>query len=201
MPTAPTSQPHAREQASASVDDAHLVARAQADPRAFAPLYTRSVDLVYRYCYRRLGHPEAAADATAQIFAKALAALPRYRTDAPSFRSWLFTIAHNVITDDLRARRPAAPLAAAEHLSATGPSPEDEVLRREAGSTVLALLAGLPPDQRQILELRLAGLSGPEIAATLGRSLGSVKIAQVRAFARLRTALDPASATTQEADA
>lgn len=203
MPTAATSQPQAREQADASFDDAHLVARAQADPRAFAPLYARYVDPVYRYCYRRLGHPEAAADATAQIFAKALAALPRYRTDAPSFRSWMFAIAHNVITDDLRARRPVAPLAAAEHLYAVDPSPEDEVLRREAGSTVLALLARLPPDQRQILELRLAGLSGPEIAATLGRSLGSVKIAQVRAFARLRAALEPASATatTQEADA
>jgi DNA-directed RNA polymerase specialized sigma24 family protein len=57
---------------------------------------------------------------------------------------------------------------------------------------VRALLAQLPPDQRQILELRLAGLTGPEIAAALGRSLGAVKIAQVRAFARLRATLDPA---------
>jgi DNA-binding NarL/FixJ family response regulator len=56
----------------------------------------------------------------------------------------------------------------------------------------------LPPDQRQILELRLAGLTGPEIAAALGRSLGAVKIAQVRAFARLRATLDSASADVTE---
>ena len=43
---------------------------------AFAPLYARYFDPVYRYCYRRLGHPEAAADAAAQVFTKALAALP-----------------------------------------------------------------------------------------------------------------------------
>src|SRR5215213_5589126 len=70
-------------------DDAWVVRQAKSDPRAFAPLYSRYFDPVYRYCYRRLGHPEAAADATSQIFAKALAALPGYREEAPSFRSWL----------------------------------------------------------------------------------------------------------------
>jgi RNA polymerase sigma-70 factor (ECF subfamily) len=92
-------------------EDARILALAKSDPRAFAPLYARYFDPVYRYCYRRLGHAEAAADAAAQVFTKALAALPGYREDAPSFRSWLFAIAHNVITDDLRARRPVATMA------------------------------------------------------------------------------------------
>jgi len=175
-----------------------LVALAKSDPRAFAPLYARYFDPVYRYCYRRLGHPEAAADATSHVFAKALAALPGYREDAPSFRSWLFAIAHNVITDDLRARRPVAPIEAAAHIAATGPSPEEAVLTGEVGCTVHTLLARLPPEQRQILELRLAGLTGPEIAAALGRSLGAVKIAQVRAFARLRATFDSSSAEAKE---
>jgi RNA polymerase sigma-70 factor (ECF subfamily) len=178
--------------------DARVVALAKSDPRAFAPLYARYVDPVYRYCYRRLGNPEAAADATSHVFAKALAALPGYREDAPSFRSWLFAIAHNVIADELRARRPVAPIDEAVHIAATGPSPEEALLTDEAGRTVHTLLAQLPPDQRQILELRLAGLTGPEIAAALGRSLGAVKIAQVRAFARLRATFDSASTETKE---
>jgi RNA polymerase sigma-70 factor (ECF subfamily) len=179
-------------------EDARLVALAKTDPRAFAPLYARYFDPVYRYCYRRLGHAEAAADAAAQVFAKALAGLSSYHEDAPSFRSWLFAIAHNVITDELRARRPVAPMAAAAHVAASDLSPEEVVLTNEAGYTVRALLTLLPSDQRQILELRLAGLTGPEIAATLGRSLGAVKIAQVRAFARLRATLDPASSAARE---
>jgi RNA polymerase sigma-70 factor (ECF subfamily) len=179
-------------------EDAQVVALAKRDPRAFAPLYARYFHPVYRYCFRRLGHPEAAADATAQVFTKALAALPRYRDDAPSFRSWLFAIAHNVITDDLRARRLVASMTAAAEIAAGGPSPEDEVVSDETGRMVRDLLAQLPPDQRQILELRLAGLTGPEIAAALGRSLGSVKIAQVRAFARLRTTLEPGAASAKE---
>jgi RNA polymerase sigma-70 factor, ECF subfamily len=200
MRTAARSLPQAEARGIAGIldGDARLVALAKSDPRAFAPLYARYFDPVYRYCYRRLGHPEAAADATSHVFAKALAALPSYREDAPSFRSWLFAIAHNVIADDLRARRPVAPIEEAAYISATGPSPEDEVLTGETGRTVHTLLAQLPPDQRQILELRLAGLTGPEIAAALGRSLGAVKIAQVRAFARLRATFDASSAETKE---
>jgi hypothetical protein len=49
--------------ASAAPDEAALVARAQADRHAFAPLYARYLDPVYRYCYRRLGSKEAAEDA------------------------------------------------------------------------------------------------------------------------------------------
>lgn len=186
---------------SARDDDARAIALAKRDPRAFAPLYARYFDPVYRYCYRRLRHPETAADATAQVFTKALAGLAGYREDAPSFRSWLFAIAHNVIADDLRSRRLVAPMEAAAHIVATEPSPEEAALTREIGSTVQALLALLPPEQRQILELRLAGLTGPEIAAVLGRSLSAVKIAQVRAFARLRPMVEGDSLSVKEVGA
>jgi RNA polymerase sigma-70 factor, ECF subfamily len=169
---------------SAGADDATLVVWAQGDRRAFALLYRRYLDPVHRYCYRRLGSREAAEDATSLVFTKALAALPAYR--AGSFRSWLFAIAHHVVTDDLRARRPAAGLEAAANLPDRTPSPEALALVAEADRSVVGLLARLPPEQRRVVELRLAGLTGREVAAVLGRSLPAVKIAQVRAYARLR---------------
>ena len=177
--------------------DAGVVAAARSDPRAFAPLYDRYVDPVYRYCFRRLGHPEAAADATGQVFAKTLAALPRYRDDAGSFRSWLFAIAHNMVIDEARARRWTTTLDTAANMADGSASVEEEMLSKERARTIRTLLAQLTPDQRQVMELRLAGLTGPEIAAAVGRSLGSVKIAQVRAFARLRVALTGAEAGKQ----
>lgn len=170
-------------------DDAHLVSAARADPRAFAPLYCRYVDPVYRYCFRRLGDREAAADATSQVFTKALAGLSGYREGASSFRSWLFAIAHNVVVDAARAHRPTSPLEEADSVRTNVPSPEDEVLTHETESLIRQLLSQLSPEQRQIMELRLAGLTGPEIAIAVGRSLGAVKIAQVRAFARMRADL------------
>ena len=165
-------------------DDADLVARAQADPQAFALLYRRYLDPVHQYCYRRLGSREAAEDATSLVFTKAFASLPAYR--AGSFRSWLFTIAHHVITDDLRARRTVADLEAADDVPDREPMPEEAVVAAEANSAVVRLLDQIPVGQRRVVELRLAGLTGREAAEVLNCSLGAVKIAQVRAYSRLR---------------
>ena len=164
-------------------EEAALVAAARRDPRAFAPLYQRYFDPVYRYCYRRLGNPEAAADATSQVFAKALAALPRYRDG--SFRSWLFAIAHNTIVDSARAARGDRPLEAAADLADAAPTPEDASLAADQGRSLRAALAHLSPDQRRIL----AGLTDQEIAKVMGRSLTATRMVQVRAVARLRVLL------------
>ena len=167
-------------------DDDVLIAAAREDPAVFAVLYRRYVDAVYRYCYRRLGDREAAEDATSLVFTRAMDALPRYREGG--FRSWVFAIAHNTISNELRERgkREGRPIEVALDLEDPSLGPEEIAIGRETGSTIQALLARLPDGERHLLELRLAGLSGPEIARVLGRSHGAVKIAQFRAIARLR---------------
>ncbi len=57
------------------------------------------------------------------------------------------------------------------------------------GIGVQMLLAALPDEQRHVVALRLAGLSGPEIAAVLGRHPAAVKSTQFRAYTRLRRLL------------
>jgi RNA polymerase sigma-70 factor (ECF subfamily) len=178
-------------------DETELVARAKRDRQAFAPLYARYFDPIYRYCYRRLGNTEAAADATSQTFAKALAALPSCRED--TFRSWLFAIAHNVLTDSYRAHRPDRPLNDALDLPDDAPSPEELAVGAEARGRIVRLLDQLVPDQRRILELRLAGLTSKEIAAALGRTPNAVDQAQFRALTRLRTLLSAAERGPEEA--
>lgn len=164
--------------------DAEIVVRAKRDPAAFAPLYARHAGPVHGYCLRRLRDREAAEDATSLVFLRVLGALPRCR--AEQFRPWLFGIAHNVTTDALRARTRAAPLP--EHDDRRDPTglPDDLALDREGDDRVRALLATLNPVQRQIVELRLAGLTGAEIAAVLGRSHGAIRVAPPRAYRRLR---------------
>jgi RNA polymerase sigma-70 factor (ECF subfamily) len=171
-------------------DDARTVALARSDPAAFAQLYRRYVDTVYRYCVHRLGTREQAEDATSQIFLKALSALPSHRAGS-SFRGWLFTIAHNVITDTYRAKRVHWPLAHALEHADTEPSPEEQAIGSIERDEVRAMLLLLPTDQQRIMELRLAGLTGNEIAEVLGKNLGAVKMAQSRAIARLKQALTP----------
>jgi len=173
--------------------EAAQVARAQADPTAFAPLYATYFDPIYRYCARRLGSHDAAADATSAVFANALAALPAYRDG--SFRAWLFAIAHNVVTNLHRADRPQHALTDALHIADGAPSPEELAVAGDERRSLGALLAQLPPEQRRVVELRLAGLTGPEIGQLLGRSHGAIKVAQFRAMARLRDLALRASTT------
>src|SRR4051794_17000981 len=76
-------------------DDAALLVLAIGDPHAFAPIFDRYWDPVYRYCRYRLQHREDAEDAAIQILTNAYTGLRRFSGGSGSFRSWLFAIAHN----------------------------------------------------------------------------------------------------------
>lgn len=165
-------------------DEATLVAQAREDRTAFAPLYRRHVGPIYGYCHHRLGTRESAEDATSLVFAKALAGLSTFR--GTSFRAWLFGIAHHVVADALRARGPDAPLESAAAAIDGSPSPEQVVLIDEDRRALHALLSRLTPEQRSVVELRLAGLTSTEIGQALGRSRNAVDVAHHRAMARLR---------------
>jgi RNA polymerase sigma factor (sigma-70 family) len=154
---------------------------------AFARLYAEFFDPIYGYCRSRLDGVEAAEDAASTVFARALAAGPRY--DDPALRSWLFGIAHNVLANRFRANRPQSTLAAIDDRADDRPSPDDAVVANEERLHLLRALRLLPEDQRRVVELRMAGLTGPEIARILDRSHGAVKMLQLRAFTRLRELL------------
>ena len=133
-------------------DERAQIALAQGNPQAFAPLYARYFDPVHRYCYRRLRDPERAADATSQIFLKALASLPGYR--GGSFRSWLFAIAHNVVIDTIRQTKPQSMLPDEWDLPDDQPTPEQRTIleddRRRLWGTAR------PPDARTAGSRRVA---------------------------------------------
>jgi RNA polymerase sigma-70 factor (ECF subfamily) len=178
-------RPPPREWDAATADE-ELAALSQAGEReAFAALYDRYLPRVHGYCYRMLGTREAAEDANTEVFMRALAALPAYR--AGSFRSWLFAIAHNVVVDELRRRRPTFPLHEAADLTDRGPSPEEAAVAAVDWSNVLTLLPRLSEDQRQVVALRLSGLSAVEIGEALGKPRNAIDGIHHRALLRLRS--------------
>lgn len=168
--------------------DAALVERAGDDPAALAVLYRRYVDAIYGYCMRRLGTREAAEDATSRVFLQALSALPRYRVEAGSFRSWLFTIAHHAMVDERRLSTKTIEVELFEVEDDALPL-DDQLVCHERDRSVRDILTRLGPEQRRVLELRLAGLTTTEIATVLNRRRDAVEMAQYRGFARLRQLL------------
>jgi RNA polymerase sigma-70 factor, ECF subfamily len=173
---------------SANDSDAILVRRALLDREAFAALYLRYIVELGRFCLLRLHDEEAARDATQQIFAQALAGLPHYR-ETGQFRAWLYTIARHVLANQVRRQHATYPLAAALEAVDPGMTPEEMVTATLERHTLLAAVSRLPDDQRSALELRMAGLTGPEVAATMGRSHEAIKKLQLRGLQRLRADL------------
>lgn len=169
------------------VSDEELVVLAQSDRAAFGVLYDRYLGSIYRYCYGRLGDHDQAEDATSLIFARALAALQTQR--GPSVRSWLFAIAHNVVLNARRDLHHDRSLDDAFDLADPSPDPQQLAEASERRSSVANAVAQLPDEQRRVVELRLAGLTGPEIADVIGRSHDSVRTTQRRALAQMRLIL------------
>jgi RNA polymerase sigma-70 factor, ECF subfamily len=173
------------------------IARAKQDPAEFAPLYERYVDAVYTYCLRRIGDPEQAADLTSRIFTRALTAMPRFNESGGSFRSWLFSIAHNTVVDTYRTTRNHASLDAEEDVGRTlahpGHGPERIALQRDLRDAFQVAMNQLTDAQREVVALRLAGLTSPEIARAMNMKVAAVKSTQFRAYTRLRDLLAPYS--------
>ncbi|MCA9834346.1 MAG: sigma-70 family RNA polymerase sigma factor [Thermomicrobiales bacterium] len=170
-----------------SREDDAIVMAARDDVDAFAPLYQRYSGPIFRWMYRETGDVDIANDFTAQVFAQALQNLHRYQPrQSSSFRSWLFTIARNLLRDSWRRYRPTSlPMHMPDHR----PGPEEIAIRRTEMDELRAAFSSLPARQREIVELRLTGLSMQEIADIQGTSVEAVRTAQTRAFKTLRALL------------
>jgi RNA polymerase sigma factor (sigma-70 family) len=146
---------------------------ATGDERAFATLYERYHQPLYRYCRSMLRHEPDAQDALQSAMTGAYAALRRARRDAP-VRPWLFRIAHNESISVLRRRRPETELT--DELGGAVAAVEDHEERRAQLAALLADLKELPERQRSALVMReLSGLSHEEIALALNTSVGGAK--------------------------
>jgi RNA polymerase sigma-70 factor (ECF subfamily) len=172
--------------------DRQLVEQALAEPAAFLEIFQRYRDPVFRYCHRCLGNHEAAEDAAQTTFMRAFANLKACK-NRDRFHAWLFTIAHNVIVDVYRASKPSSPIDWADQIVDTADSPEDLAIAATELLQITRLLAKLPDLQREVVELRLQGLTDKEIAGILGKSHQAIRAAQYRALIQLRSlaAIEP----------
>jgi RNA polymerase sigma factor (sigma-70 family) len=157
---------------------------ATGDQRAFATIFRRYHQRLYRYCLAILGNRQDAQDALQNTMVKALRALPGEERSV-DLKPWLYRVAHNESIDMLRRRRETAPLDAEQ--AAVGPGLAEEAAARERLRRLISDLDQLPERQRGVLLMReLAGLEFAEIGTALDTSAAVARQALYEARVSLR---------------
>ncbi len=144
------------------LSDVRLARQAsEGDRRAFAAIYERYHQDIYRFCLSIVRRPEDAEDALQSTMAKALRALPGEQREI-QLKPWLYRVAHNESIDLLRRRREGPELEDGQ-LGGDAELAETVALRERLGR-LLADLGELPTRQRSALVMReLGGLDYEQI--------------------------------------
>lgn len=160
----------------------------------FSSFYEEHVFAVYGFFGYRLSSRDDAEDLTQQTFERALRARARYNEDLALPRTWLMTIAHNLLVDHLRRHRSGRMVPLSESQEGSGVA-EGLVASTSAANIGLdpeleGALSRLSDRDRELVALRFGGdLTGPEIAEMTGLQLPAVQQALSRALRRIRAEL------------
>ncbi len=156
-----------------SADDRLARLVAEGDEQAFAILYQRYYQRLYRYCRSLLHNDADAQDALQAAWTGAYTALRERRRDAP-MRPWLYRIAYNESISIMRRWRPDVALLEVNETPTA--SAEQIAAERARLALLMSDLRELTERQRGALVMReLGGLAHEEIAVAFGISVGAAK--------------------------
>ncbi len=192
----------------APTDEALMLAYANGDASSFETLLRRHQRPLFTFLLHNTRDSTVAEDLFQDIFMRLIRGRDRYRPTG-SFRGWLFSIAHNVLTDSRRragVREDHAEsfnMNDADHresgkqaMNSELPSaefaadPVEATVSKELGERIVSALERIPSEQREVFLLReRGGLEFSMIAEITGHPLATVKSRMRYALANLRQRL------------
>jgi RNA polymerase sigma-70 factor (ECF subfamily) len=178
-----------------SLLDEELVAAFQGgDAGAFDVLVRRWERKIQGAVYRLLRSEEEAQDVCQEAFLKAFRGLGSFRGQA-RFSSWLYQIALNLCRDRMRRKKGKTWVSLDEigetATAARGPSVLELVETGDLSRRVVAAMAALPDEQREVIVLKeYEGRTFPEIAEILDVPVSTVKTRLYRGLTQLRRRLE-----------
>jgi RNA polymerase sigma-70 factor (ECF subfamily) len=152
-------------------------------------LYEEHVWGVYGFFGYRVSSRADAEDLTQLTFERALRAWGRFDSERASARTWLMSIAGNLLIDHYRRDRSTKQVPIEDHLSRNEMISEDPDLG--LSPNIAVALEGLADRERELIALRFgAELTGPEIAELTGLSLANVQQIISRSLRKIRAELE-----------
>jgi RNA polymerase sigma-70 factor (ECF subfamily) len=171
-------------------NEKELLSRARRlDKNSLIEIYQRYSPGLYRFAARILGDRDLAEDCVSETFSRFIESLYNGGGPYEHLQAYLYQIAHNWITDQFRKN-----LFGASGLSSkignNGNDPAQIVQEKMELDRVRSVLALMTPEQRQVIILKyLEGWSNQEIADSLGKSVGAVRVLHHRGVVQLKQLL------------
>jgi len=179
-------------------DDAKLLsAYRNGDAEALGELVEKYKHPLFGFIYKFSEGREEADEVFQEVWVRAIKNMNRYRQK--KLLIWLFRIAHNLMIDRIRRRKPLLSLetsasgddmALADHLAGSGLEPAEAAAGHDLGVRIDAAADALPLEQREVFWLRMqAGLSFKEIARVQKCSINTALARMQYALTKLRKEL------------
>lgn len=162
---------------------------AAGDPDAVPDCISRYGGLVWSLARRFLGNLTDAEDAVQDVFVELWKNAGRYDPARSSEPTYVTMIARRRLID--RRRRAArAPVTQTLADEPAGPPPSSRLEVEDEAAKAAAVLAGLRPDERRVIQMAVYhGLTHEQIAAETGLPVGTVKTHIRRGLIRVRERL------------
>jgi RNA polymerase sigma-70 factor, ECF subfamily len=160
------------------------------DERAATELVRRHAAAIGRFLYSSGAGPSEIDDLVQEAFFRAFRRLDGWRAEA-SFRSWLFTIAGNLLRDEFRKRKGRRILSLEDRDLPDRADPHADLLANEAAERLRQGLTRLPRLQREVFLLRVQeGVDYQQIASVLGTTPGAARVHYHQAVKRLKELME-----------
>lgn len=168
-------------------DELDLLKRARAfDKEALALIHDRYYQSIYRYLSFRINDPHTAEDMASEVFIRFLSAIKDRNAPPNTIRGWLFGAAQNVLKEQYRKQKRMNWTELDDDVATNGWTPEKRLEERANKEELRAAISELTKEQQDVLALRFGyGMPIKDVAETVNKSEGSVKMLQVRAIAAL----------------
>ncbi len=168
---------------------------------AFGLLYDKYFDPIYRFVFLKTGNKTDAEDISHQVFLSAWQKIEKYEFRGFPFSSWLYKIASNAVIDHWRTKKPTVSIELVkDDLLSDLPNFHEEADQKVSLGLVREAIAKLESDQQDVIVMKFVDeLSNKEIAATLGKSEGAIRVIQHRALRQLKKLIPARNASHSDA--
>lgn len=159
------------------------------DDGSLVEIYNRFAPGLYRYAVRMLGDQYSAEDCVGETFSRFIESLNNGRGPYEYLQAYLYSIARNWITDQIR-KKALRITELSPKMGSSGNDPAWIVDKKIELDQVRSAMTLLKPDQHQVILLRyLECCSDQEIASRLGKSIGAIRVLHHRGLVCLKSIL------------